>query len=172
MHDVLVEDCIRKQGCCSRGCGCCPSRQLNSTCQLTAGHCALTCGFYRKDRGLNLPKRKRMKSTMRLISKQIRTSPIGFGWFLSGDCAWIVDRARVILSSQDMNNLTRIVLIILRIGIPILQYHIDLSSAYLGSSTILLWLLLALNPSLIAKSFTTEQKHNIARLIKWCRQQK
>lgn len=41
MHEVLVEDCIRKQGCCSRGCGCCPNRQLDSTRRLAAGHCAL-----------------------------------------------------------------------------------------------------------------------------------
>lgn len=53
MHEVLVEDCVRKQGCCSRGCGCCAKRQL-STRQLAAGHCALTCGCCRTARGFEL----------------------------------------------------------------------------------------------------------------------
>lgn len=53
MHEVLVEDCARKQGCCSRGCGCCAKRQL-STRQLAAGHCALTCGCCRTARGFEL----------------------------------------------------------------------------------------------------------------------
>lgn len=55
MHEVLVEDCVRKQGCCSRGCGCCAKRQL-STRQLAAGHCALTCGCCRTARGFELTK--------------------------------------------------------------------------------------------------------------------
>ena len=52
MHEVLVEDCIEKQGCCSRGCGCCPKRHL--THRLAAGHCALTCECCRKARGFDL----------------------------------------------------------------------------------------------------------------------
>lgn len=54
MHEVLVEDCIRKQGCCSRGCGCCLNRHLDSTRRLAAGHCALTCGCCQKARGFSL----------------------------------------------------------------------------------------------------------------------
>ena len=52
MHEALVEDCIKKQGCCSRGCGCCLKRHL--THRLAAGHCALTCGCCRKARGFDL----------------------------------------------------------------------------------------------------------------------
>ena len=54
MHEALVEDCIRKQGCCSRGCGCCLNRQLVSTRRLASGHCALSCGCCRKARGFRL----------------------------------------------------------------------------------------------------------------------
>lgn len=54
MHEVLIEDCVRKQGRCSRGCGCCVNRQLNPTHQLAVGHCALTCGCCREARGFDL----------------------------------------------------------------------------------------------------------------------
>ncbi|CAG7974757.1 unnamed protein product [Penicillium salamii] len=53
MHEVLVEDCAQKQGCCARGCGCCEKRQKTST-RHAAGHCALTCGCCRKHRGFEL----------------------------------------------------------------------------------------------------------------------
>ncbi|CAG7922059.1 unnamed protein product [Penicillium olsonii] len=53
MHEVLVEDCARKDGCCSRGCGCCAKRHQTFTRPLTAGHCSIRCrcciswrGFY------------------------------------------------------------------------------------------------------------------------------
>lgn len=54
MHEVLVEDCVRNQGCCSRDCGCCTKRQLDASRQLGAGHCALTCGCCRDTRGFEL----------------------------------------------------------------------------------------------------------------------
>ncbi|CAG8328058.1 unnamed protein product [Penicillium salamii] len=53
MHEVLVEDCAQKQGCCARGCGCCEKRQKTST-RLAAGHCALTCPCCRRLRGFEL----------------------------------------------------------------------------------------------------------------------
>ncbi|CAG8947776.1 unnamed protein product [Penicillium salamii] len=53
MHEVLVEDCAQKQGCCARGCGCCEKRQKTSS-RHAAGHCALTCGCCRKQRGFEL----------------------------------------------------------------------------------------------------------------------
>jgi hypothetical protein len=61
MHPVLVADCIAKQGCCSRGCGCCrikskqrDIKQNNSYQKLGVGHCTLACEFCRKAHGFQL----------------------------------------------------------------------------------------------------------------------
>jgi hypothetical protein len=54
MHQVLVEDCARKQGCCSRGCGCCVDRPVHGNRQSAVGHCTLECKCCRKARGFEL----------------------------------------------------------------------------------------------------------------------
>jgi hypothetical protein len=59
MHRVLVADCAARQGCCSRGCGCCAKRQIefkqnNSNRNLGVGHCTLACGCCRKARRFQL----------------------------------------------------------------------------------------------------------------------
>lgn len=56
MHQVLVEDCVGKQGCCSRDCGCCVNRPIDSTCRIGVGHCTLACGCCREARGFDLSK--------------------------------------------------------------------------------------------------------------------
>jgi hypothetical protein len=60
MHEVLVEDCVMKQGCCSRECGCCMKR-IHTASQLAAGHCALTCGCCRRTRGFELTRDEQNK---------------------------------------------------------------------------------------------------------------
>lgn len=54
MHRVLVDDCARKQGCCSRGCGCCVDRPVHKDRLSAVGHCTLECGCCRKARGFEL----------------------------------------------------------------------------------------------------------------------
>ncbi|CAG8171752.1 unnamed protein product [Penicillium olsonii] len=54
MHEVLVEDCARKDGCCSRGCGCCAKRHQTFTRPLTAGHCSIGCRCCIRWRGFDL----------------------------------------------------------------------------------------------------------------------
>jgi hypothetical protein len=43
MHRVLVADCIGRQGCCSRDCGCCVKRQYDPKRKLEANHCTIRC---------------------------------------------------------------------------------------------------------------------------------
>ncbi|CRL21931.1 unnamed protein product [Penicillium camemberti] len=54
MHQVLVEDCIGKQGCCSRGCGCCVKRPISPARKIGVGHCTLACECCREARGFDL----------------------------------------------------------------------------------------------------------------------
>lgn len=75
MHEVLVEDCIKKQGCCSRGCGCCPNRQLlGSAYQLAARHYALTCGCCQKARKFSLTEEEANEIYDKLDFKQQKDS--------------------------------------------------------------------------------------------------
>lgn len=59
MHRVLFEDCVRKGGCCSRGCGCCADRKIDKTRQLGAGHCMVECGCCHQARGFELTKKEK-----------------------------------------------------------------------------------------------------------------
>ena len=60
MHRVLVEDCERRGGCCSRSCGCCVNRKINKTRQLGAGHCMVACGCCHRARGFELTEKEKM----------------------------------------------------------------------------------------------------------------
>jgi hypothetical protein len=56
MHPFLVEDCINRGGCCSRGCECCLSseRETSSVGELGIGHCTVECGCCCDARGFEL----------------------------------------------------------------------------------------------------------------------
>lgn len=56
MHDVLVENCINRGGCCGRDCGCCVSheRETTSVGKLGIGHCTVECDCCRNARGFEL----------------------------------------------------------------------------------------------------------------------
>lgn len=49
----LVEDCVRRGGCCSCSCGCCEKRAAKSRSERRkgVGHCAVECGCCSSDRG-------------------------------------------------------------------------------------------------------------------------
>ncbi|CAG7978587.1 unnamed protein product [Penicillium salamii] len=53
MHSQLVDDCVGRQGCCARGCGCCLNRShnLDASRSLGVGHCTLECGCCARARG-------------------------------------------------------------------------------------------------------------------------
>lgn len=55
-HQVLVEDCVGKQGCCSRDCGCCVNRPIDPTRRIGVGNCILACECCREARGFDLSK--------------------------------------------------------------------------------------------------------------------
>lgn len=51
MQKELIEDCVSRGGCCSRGCGCCGRRHLDSERKKGIGHCTdecSCCSTYRK----------------------------------------------------------------------------------------------------------------------------
>lgn len=56
MHSELVKDCAGRQGCCSRGCGCCLNRKIDASRALGRGHCTMECGCCAKARGFELSK--------------------------------------------------------------------------------------------------------------------
>ena len=60
MHRVLVEDCVRRGGCCRRSCGCCVNRKIHNTRELGAGHCMMACGCCHQARGFELTKKEKM----------------------------------------------------------------------------------------------------------------
>jgi hypothetical protein len=60
MHRVLVEDCERRGGCCSRSCGCCVNREIGKTRQLGAGHCMVACGCCHRAPGFELTEKEKM----------------------------------------------------------------------------------------------------------------
>lgn len=58
LHRVLREDCAMRDGCCSRGCGCCAKRATEdpytSTRKLGIGHCTVDCACCASARGFCL----------------------------------------------------------------------------------------------------------------------
>ncbi|CAG7948854.1 unnamed protein product [Penicillium salamii] len=54
MHSELVKDCVGRQGCCARGCGCCLNRNIDSSRHLSVGHCTLECGCCARNRGFEM----------------------------------------------------------------------------------------------------------------------
>lgn len=56
MHPVLVEDCVNRGDCCGRSCGCCVSREreTSSVGPLGMGHCTVECGCCCNARGFEL----------------------------------------------------------------------------------------------------------------------
>ncbi|KAJ5153081.1 uncharacterized protein N7482_009559 [Penicillium canariense] len=67
MHSVLVEDCVNRGGCCSRSCGCCVSRerQTSSVGELGIGHCTVECGCCCEARGFDLTAEEKRNLEMR-----------------------------------------------------------------------------------------------------------
>ncbi|CAG7938945.1 unnamed protein product [Penicillium nalgiovense] len=70
MHRVLIENCAGRQGCCSRGCGCCYTRKINSTRKLGVGHCTFGCGCCRRFRGFDISEED-MKSLKEECRKEV-----------------------------------------------------------------------------------------------------
>lgn len=48
----LREDCIRRDGCCARQCGCC-EKPRNTHRRLRLGHCTIECGCCIRERGFD-----------------------------------------------------------------------------------------------------------------------
>ncbi|CAG7935789.1 unnamed protein product [Penicillium nalgiovense] len=50
LREELVEDCIGRRGCCSRGRGCCGRRRLFAKNGKGIGHCTAECTCYTRPR--------------------------------------------------------------------------------------------------------------------------
>ena len=63
MHPILVQDCVNRGGCCSRDCGCCVSREreTSSIGELGIGHCTVECGCCCEARGFELTTEEKKK---------------------------------------------------------------------------------------------------------------
>lgn len=72
MHQVLVEDCMGRGGCCGRDCGCCSHRQ--SERKFAVGHCTVECSCCERARGFALdPEQKsQIRESFKLDYKSIR----------------------------------------------------------------------------------------------------
>lgn len=51
LRKELVEDCVKRGGCCSRSCGCCQIRHEVTERNKGIGHCTPTCGCCSSERG-------------------------------------------------------------------------------------------------------------------------
>ncbi|OJJ47406.1 hypothetical protein ASPZODRAFT_1948304 [Penicilliopsis zonata CBS 506.65] len=56
LHQILVEDCAGRGGCCGRDCGCCFRRHTRTTAarKHSVGHCTTECGCCTRARGFTL----------------------------------------------------------------------------------------------------------------------
>jgi hypothetical protein len=52
LREELVEDCVKRRGCCSRNCGCCQIRHETTERSRGLGHCTPTCGCCSSERGI------------------------------------------------------------------------------------------------------------------------
>jgi hypothetical protein len=66
MRIELVRDCVDRGGCCSRSCGCCGQRHLDSERKRGAGHCTLECSCCSTYRDVELSLVEKIKFTERL----------------------------------------------------------------------------------------------------------
>ncbi|KAJ5092834.1 hypothetical protein N7456_008695 [Penicillium angulare] len=89
MHRVLVEECASRQGCCSRGCGCCLNRTIDPSRKLGVGHCTVECGCCRQARGFDIPEKEKklLKTQFREDISKLPAHPIArvAFWGLVGD---------------------------------------------------------------------------------------
>lgn len=90
MHQLLKEDCARKNGCCARGCGCCGLREPSPSRTLGVGHCTLECGCCKKAHGFTFLEGEK-KSLKELCREQMLALPRHriirvATWGLVGDC--------------------------------------------------------------------------------------
>lgn len=61
MHRDLVNDCVGRQGCCARGCGCCVNRKIDDSRILGVGHCTLGCACCERARGFKVPEEEKQR---------------------------------------------------------------------------------------------------------------
>ncbi|KAJ5173799.1 uncharacterized protein N7500_001730 [Penicillium coprophilum] len=54
MHRMLIEECVGRQGCCARGCGCCRNQKMLPSRSLGVGNCTLECACCRRARGFEI----------------------------------------------------------------------------------------------------------------------
>ncbi|CAG8191387.1 unnamed protein product [Penicillium nalgiovense] len=52
LREELVDDCVKRRGCCSRNCGCCQIRHETTERSRGLGHCTPTCGCCSIERGI------------------------------------------------------------------------------------------------------------------------
>lgn len=74
LHPHLVKDCADNGGCCSRQCGCCQKRALNTERRRGIGHCTIDCACCSKARGFELEdseRKKIIKSSFERLEKVV-----------------------------------------------------------------------------------------------------
>lgn len=61
LRKELVDDCIAKEGCCARECGCCEKRHVGEGTRKGIGHCTVECGCCAIHRRFEFTKKEKDK---------------------------------------------------------------------------------------------------------------
>lgn len=76
LNKVLTQECVRKNGCCSRGCGCCERRsQQHKEEGLGIGHCTPECGCCKKAHGVFFRNEQERMSFWKIWTKPLADEP-------------------------------------------------------------------------------------------------
>lgn len=70
----LVEECVERRGCCSRGCGCCQRRPSTTDRQRGIGDCTSECGCCVSHRGFEYSEQEK-KAIADQRERMLKTEP-------------------------------------------------------------------------------------------------
>jgi hypothetical protein len=83
LREELVDDCVKRGGCCSRKCGCCQHRHEETERDRGTGHCTPSCGCCAIVRGFEYTTAEKDELLARLTSKMYEANNPGYITYLA-----------------------------------------------------------------------------------------